>query len=94
MGVGFGDGEDRARGVGEDGAAADAFQIEGCGDDAAARGERSVGGRVGALDPDVRAPGGLVAANEAGDVAAAQRADEVLAAVLGIPAEQLGTPCS
>jgi hypothetical protein len=38
----------------------------------------------------VRAPGGLVALDEAGDVAAAQRADEVLAAALGVPAEQRG----
>ena len=39
-----------------------------------------LGGLVRALDPDVRSPRGVVALDEAGDVAAAQRADEVLAA--------------
>jgi hypothetical protein len=71
---GLGGGKDRAAGVGEHGEAAEAGEIEGLGDDPAARGGGALRGRVGVVDPDVGAPRGGIARDEAGDVAAAQRA--------------------
>ncbi len=90
VGLGLGDGEDGAGRVGEDGRPADAGEVECGGDDAAAGRAGPLGGLVRALDPDVRSPRGVVALDEAGDVAATQRAHEVLAAGVGLPAEQLG----
>jgi DNA-binding HxlR family transcriptional regulator len=84
------DGELSPRRVGENDGATGAGDVEGRRDDLTARLRHLRGGLVGALDPDVGAPGGRGgrATGDRGDVGAAEPAHGVVADRLGLPAEQ------